>query len=135
MRLESLQVFDQAGWDRVHADLEAQGRTFAMADADRRMQSAMGRQELHIGTDLGFPGSEIHLTLVPTSWHADWYEVLQRNSWRDFCGVDVAAEPGPAQDCHACQRYRLEQAQQDLIKKAGEDIRLIVQRVSTETEK
>lgn len=65
MRLECLDVFDQAGWERVLADLRAQGRECGRADAERRMRSAMGRQWLHVGIDFGMPGGEINLRLVP----------------------------------------------------------------------
>ncbi len=56
MRLEGLQVFDQAGWERVLADLRAQGRECGLADAERRMRSAMGRA-----------GGDIQVTLVPVA--------------------------------------------------------------------
>ena len=51
MRLEGLQVFDQAGWERVLADLRAQGRECGLVDAERRMRSAMGRQDVPVCTD------------------------------------------------------------------------------------
>lgn len=65
MRLEGLDVFDQAGWERVLADLRAQDREHGLADAERRMRSAMGRQVIQVRTDLGMPGGDIQVTLVP----------------------------------------------------------------------
>lgn len=67
MRLEGLQVFDQAGWERVLADLRAQDREHGLGDAERRMRSAMKRQVLYVGTDLGMPGGDIQVTLVPVA--------------------------------------------------------------------
>lgn len=65
MRLENEQVFDYNAWERVLADLQAQGRTVAVADTMRRMVSVMSNQVLHVRTDLGMGGAEIDLTLVP----------------------------------------------------------------------
>jgi len=65
MRLEAAQGFDGNAWQRVFAALRAQGRTVGLADAERRMESARGRQILHVRTDLGFGGAA--LTLVPVA--------------------------------------------------------------------
>lgn len=74
MRLEGLQVFDQAGWERVLADLRAQGRECGLADAERRMRSAMGRQ------------------LVPSEINADCLGALRMVRVLDELGISVETE-------------------------------------------
>ncbi len=44
MRLEGLQAFDWLAWEMVLADLRAAGRVLALADAERRMQTALRNQ-------------------------------------------------------------------------------------------
>lgn len=66
MRLESAPTFDQLAWDMVLADLRAAGRLSALADAERRMDTAMRYQPMHVRTDLGMGGEDdIELVLVP----------------------------------------------------------------------
>ena len=66
MRLESAPTFDQLAWDMVLADLRAAGRLSALSDAERRMDTAMRYQPMHVRTDLGMGGQdEIELVLVP----------------------------------------------------------------------
>lgn len=68
MRLEDALTFDQLAWDMVLADLRAAGRLSALADAERRMDTAKRYQPMHVRTDLGMGGEdEIDLVLVPVA--------------------------------------------------------------------
>lgn len=40
MRLESALIFDQNAWEKVLADLRAEGRAAGLADAERRMNTS-----------------------------------------------------------------------------------------------
>lgn len=71
MALESATVFDDQAWQRVLADLRAAGRVSALADAERRMETARGNQIMHVMTDMGMGGDEIGLTLVLVSAETD----------------------------------------------------------------
>lgn len=42
MALEDASAFDERAWQMVLADLAAQGRVSALADAERRMETARG---------------------------------------------------------------------------------------------
>lgn len=50
MALENAEIFDAMAWSQVLADLAAAGRLSALADAERRMETARGNQSL-IGID------------------------------------------------------------------------------------
>jgi len=49
MRLESAPIFDQLAWDKVLADLRAADRLSALADAERRMETARENARVHLG--------------------------------------------------------------------------------------
>ena len=49
MELESAAVFDQRAWEMVFADLRAAGRLSALADAERRMETARDNAKVIIG--------------------------------------------------------------------------------------
>lgn len=51
MRLEQADVFDSNAWGRVLVAMADQGRVAGLADAQRRMESARGRQAILIGVD------------------------------------------------------------------------------------
>lgn len=81
MRLESAPTFDAAAWSRVLAAMS--DRPAGLVDAKRRMETAQHNQVfigvdfangpdttvrgMVVRTDLGFPGNEIELELVPVS--------------------------------------------------------------------
>jgi len=78
MRLESAPIFDAMAWSRVLAAMS--DRPAGLADAKRRMETAMGNQvtvgidlangpndcvrRMIVKTDLGWEGNEIELKLV-----------------------------------------------------------------------
>lgn len=51
MALESATVFDDQAWQRVLADLRAAGRVSALADAERRMETARGNQSVPVAVE------------------------------------------------------------------------------------
>lgn len=58
MRLENEAIFNQNAWARVFADLAAQDRPAARADAQRRMETARLNATVIIGFDYGSGESE-----------------------------------------------------------------------------
>jgi len=72
MRLESAPHFDANAWSRVLADLSAAGRLSALADAQRRMETARSNQPV-VGLDIasGKDRTVVRGVAVETGYNAD----------------------------------------------------------------
>jgi hypothetical protein len=76
MRLESAPTFDLTAWSKVLADMN--DRPAGLADAKRRMETAMLNKPMRVCTDLGMGGDEIGLELIPVvalPWESESLDV------------------------------------------------------------
>jgi hypothetical protein len=99
MELESADVYDDQAWQRVLADLRAAGRVSAVADAERRMETAKSNQPpaspaptLHaVSPQVDFLG---HQPNGRKRWMVNGHEVI---TWDDYshclrCGRPLISE-------------------------------------------
>ncbi|MBI5951881.1 MAG: hypothetical protein HY865_09505 [Chloroflexi bacterium] len=90
MALESATMFDQRAWEMVFADLRAAGRMSALADAERRMETAKGNATCVVGFDVGSADGDKSVKYIvklerSISGHHTWTVNGKRvETWSDY---------------------------------------------------
>ena len=112
MELESATVFDDRAWQMVLADLRAAGRVSALADAQRRMETAKGNAQGVGGVDVAHGEDRSVVLRWESKGHKIWdVDGKHVETWNDYdhclrCGRPLSSPHSRTRGYGAeCEKY------------------------------